>query len=162
MYLILIRHGDAGAYTLPDHQRALSDLGQRQITQTAKWLQSRPYLANSQYIASPYRRAQESLTVLLDNLSAQAPITTYEHITPNDDPSVALQGLGGLTQDEIINQAGSLVVVCHMNIIAKMASLLTGEYPSGFELAEARVYELPFVATGQARWIDGFVPPLST
>jgi len=38
MQLILVRHGDAGAYTLPDHERNLSALGQAQASQTAKWL----------------------------------------------------------------------------------------------------------------------------
>ncbi len=38
MKIILIRHGDAGAYTHPDSERNLSELGKRQANQTAEWL----------------------------------------------------------------------------------------------------------------------------
>ncbi len=38
MQLILDRHGDAGAYTLPDHERNLSALGQAPASQTSALL----------------------------------------------------------------------------------------------------------------------------
>lgn len=159
MKIILIRHGDAGAYTLPDHERNLSELGRAQANQTATWLYDSGYItAVSQFVSSPYNRAVQTLQVLLDKIDKPFAAQICKHITPDDDARVGLQSLAALLDDEIITQEGCLVVVCHMNIVAKLASLLTGEHESGFALAEARVYELPFVQAGQAKRIDGFVP----
>lgn len=170
MKLILIRHGDAGAYTLPDNERNLSALGKAQAKQTANWLKDKAYLKGRvQFVSSPYVRAYQTLAVLLSELKLdglaegvkQAPTISYDGITPNGDPKHALAGLAKLADDELITQDGCLVVVCHMNIIARMASLLTHNHDGGFDLAQAKVYELPFIQIAQAVQIDAFCPPLS-
>ena len=45
-----------------------------------------------------------------------------------------------------------------MSIIAYLASLLTGETPESYALAEARVFEMEFIMAGMAHEIDRFVP----
>lgn len=127
MRLILVRHGDAGAYTLPDHERNLSPLGQAQAADTARFLQA---FTIDKVIASPYNRAVQTANILSD-----LPLTLCGGITPNDDPE---QGVATLLEHAC---ADSVLVVCHMNIIAKMAELLCGKPQAGFELCEARILE---------------------
>ena len=99
---------------------------------------------------SPYKRAQQTLAEL-QSRAPTVPVTIQDNITPSDDAHVALADIAKI-------EAESLVVVCHMSIIAYLASLLTGDSPESFALAEARVFEMEFVMTGMATEIDRFVP----
>ena len=148
MQLILVRHGDAGAYTLPDHERNLSALGQAQASQTAQWLAEN--FEPDHFIVSPYNRAQQTLAQI-QQFFPHVPVTTYEGITPDNDADIAVDALGELVGD-------CMVVVCHMNIIAKIAHILTDEPLEGFALAEARIYELPVIANGLAVQQQNFIP----
>lgn len=148
MQLILVRHGDAGAYTLPDHERNLSELGTQQAAQTAKWLAD--HYQPDHFIASPYNRAQQTLAQI-QQYFPEVPVTTYDGITPDNDADIAVDALGEFIGD-------CMVVVCHMNIIAKIASILTDEPLDGFALAEARVYDMGILAPSLAVEIKRFVP----
>ena len=148
MHLILVRHGDAGAYTLPDHARNLSPLGTQQAAMTAAWLQQ--HYQPDHLIVSPYHRAQQTLAKICQGFT-EVPITTLECITPDEDASTAVNQLGDLPGE-------CLVVVCHMPIIAKIAGILTGEPPEAFALAEARVYDMGIIAPNLAVEITRFVP----
>ena len=147
MQLILVRHGDAGAYTLPDHERNLSTLGQAQASQTAAWLAKN--FEPDHFIVSPYNRAQTLAQI--QQFFPHVPVTTYEGITPDNDADIAVDALGELVGD-------CMVVVCHMNIIAKIAHILTDEPLEGFALAEARVYDMGILAPSLAAEIKRFVP----
>ena len=148
MQLILVRHGDAGAYTLPDHERNLSELGKQQATQTAKWLAE--HYQPDHFIVSPYNRAQQTLAAI-QQFFPEVPVTTYEGITPDDDADIAVAALGDFIGD-------CMVVVCHMNIIAKIASIITDEPLDGFALAEARVYDMGILAPSLAVEVKRFIP----
>lgn len=150
MKLILVRHGDAGAYTLPDHERNLSELGKQQAKKTAQWLNATKI---DKVISSPYNRAKQTAQIL-----SNLPMTICEQITPDDNAAIGLVQIGKLIDDEIVKNNGTVLVVCHMNIIAKMADLLDEQGVCGFGLAEARVFELPFVGTGQGKQIEQFIP----
>ena len=148
MQLILVRHGDAGAYTKPDHARNLSDIGKLQAKETAQWLAQ--HYQPDHFIVSPYNRAQQTLAEI-SAYYPTVPVSVEPHITPDDDARQAIDRLGDY-------QGECLLVVCHMNIIAQMASLLTGEPISGFALAEARVFDTVVVAPDLAKEINHFVP----
>lgn len=150
MKLILVRHGDAGAYTLPDNERNLSKLGQAQAGQTAQFLQK---FAIDQVISSPYHRAVQTATILTN-----LPLVICDKITPDDDAKNGLLAIAHLVDDAIVQNHGTVLVVCHMNIIAKMADLLDGQGLDGFHLAEARVFDLPFIGVGQGTEIERSVP----
>lgn len=150
MKLILVRHGDAGAYTLPDNERNLSELGKAQAYKTAQFLSQ---FAIDQAISSPYNRARQTAEILSD-----LPLTICSDITPDDNAKTGLLAIASLIDDKVIQKEGAVLVVCHMNIIAKMADLLDGRGLDGFGLAEARVFELPFVGVGQGVEIERFVP----
>ena len=66
MKIILIRHGDAGAYTHPDSERNLSELGKRQANQTAEWLKGYAEKNGSPdlFISSPYNRAVQTCQII--------------------------------------------------------------------------------------------------
>lgn len=153
MKLILIRHGDAGAYTLPDNERNLSALGQAQAQKTAKWLQqnAKPTL----FISSPYNRAMQTCNIVKQGF-AEIEHQIFDKITPDDDAQTAINGLSDLLEN--MNDNDCVVIVCHMNIIAYMAGLLTGEQPESFSLAEARILETSVVANGLASEIKRFAP----
>lgn len=86
------------------------------------------------------------------------PIQIYEHITPNDNAKNAIVGLSDIIDN--LDNTDCVVIVCHMSIIANMASILTGGNPEGFNLAEARVYESEIFAPDLAKEVDRFVPTI--
>lgn len=153
MKLILIRHGDAGAYTHPDSERNLSEIGKAQAQKTAKWLQqnANPTL----FISSPYNRAMQTCEIVKQAF-ADVEHQIFANITPNDDAQTAINGLADLLAN--MNDDDCVVIVCHMNIIAYMAGLLTGEQPESFSLAEARILETNVLSNGLATQIGKFVP----
>lgn len=135
MKLILIRHGDAGAYTLPDELRQLSEMGQKQAQQTGLWLKqnSQP----NQWISSPYLRARQTMQVLQTVCESQQSVDIVANITPDDDARTAIAALDA----HLGEFDGVAVVVCHMNVIAHMTALLTGTAAQPFSLAQACVLE---------------------
>lgn len=153
MKLILIRHGDAGAYTLPDNERNLSEIGKAQAQKTAEWLQqnAKPTL----FISSPYNRAVQTCNIVKQAF-ADVEHQIFANITPDDDAQTAINGLADLLEN--MNDDDCVVIVCHMNIIAYMAGLLTGEPPESFSLAEARMLETNVLANGLATEIRRFAP----
>lgn len=153
MKIILIRHGQAAEhsyenYSHPDSARQLTDFGHSQAAQTADYI-----IGNYQpdyFMVSPYVRAQQTLKQL-QAIAPKIPVTIQDNITPGDDAHAALAALSRI-------EAECLIVVCHMSIIANIASLLTGISPESFALAEARVFEMEFVMSGMAHEVDRFVP----
>ncbi len=148
MKIILMRHGQAEDYTHPDSARQLTEYGHKQAAQTADYMMQ--HYRPDYFVVSPYDRAQQTLA----ELQTRAPnvqACVQDNITPSDDARIALIELGHI-------EAQCLVVVCHMSIVAHIASLLTGESPESFSLAEARVFEMEFVMTGMAKEVDRFVP----
>ncbi len=148
MKIILMRHGQAEDATRPDSARQLTDLGQQQATQTADYINS--HYSPDYFVVSPYIRAQQTLAQLQACMMG-VPVSVQGNITPNDDARIALAELATI-------EAQCMVVVCHMSIVAYLASLLTGDSPESFSLAEARVFEMEFVLAGMATEIDRFTP----
>ncbi|WP_201616989.1 phosphohistidine phosphatase SixA [Psychrobacter urativorans] len=147
MKIILMRHGQAEDETRPDSARQLTDFGQQQSAQTADYITA--HYTPDYFVVSPYDRAQQTLTQL-QTRAPNVPVTVQDNITPADDARAALTELADI-------EAECLVVVCHMSIVAHIASLLTGVSPESFSLAEARVFEMEFVMSGMAKEIDRFV-----
>lgn len=58
-----------------------------------------------------------------------------------NDAKVAVEWLSQLPYD-------SIAVVCHMNVVAYMAEILTSESFNPYQLAEARIYEQAVIAAG--------------
>lgn len=148
MYLILMRHGEATAYQANDSTRHLTEFGKHQATETGEFVlyEYQPKLA----VVSPYTRAQETFAAI-QALQPDLAQDTYEGITPNDDAKLALQDLSNVTSD-------CFMVICHMDVVARMAGLMLDEPPEAFALAEARVYKMPVFAEGMAVEVARYVP----
>ena len=85
------------------------------------------------------------------------PMTICDKITPDDDPKQAFEWL----DDLMLPDSAVVAVVCHMPIVARLASLLTGEpihLVSGFDLAEAQVLDMPIFGLGMAKVLAKFIP----
>ena len=148
MKLILMRHGQAEDETRPDSARQLTDYGKQQAAQTAEYLAA--HYMPDHFVVSPYDRAQQTLAVLRAALP-EGEVSVQDNITPGDDARTAVIALADI-------ESNCLVVVCHMSIVAHIASFLTGDYPESFALAEARVFELDFMLSAMATEVDRFVP----
>ncbi len=148
MKIILIRHGQAEDETRPDSARQLTVFGQQQAAQTADYVTAN--YAPDHFVVSTYDRAQQTLAQL-QSRAPEVPVTVQDNITPSDDAKTALAELANINGE-------CLVVVCHMSIVANLASLLTNDSPEGFSLGEARVFEMEFVISGMAKEVDRFIP----
>lgn len=149
MKLTLIRHGEAHpAVQGQDHSRPLTALGHQQAEQTAQYLKD--IIQPDVFIVSPLLRAQETLAHV-NAYFPDVPVLVYDGIKPDDDADTAIQWLSQLDYQ-------SVVVVCHMNVIAYIDSILTGESIAPFSLAETRIYEQTVIADGLSTRLQYFVP----
>ncbi len=152
MRLILVRHGEADPDRSGiDSARLLTDKGHQQAELTAQFISEnfRPDL----FVVSPYIRAQQTLEHIRQQYP-DVPTQVYQDITPDDPAVPAVQWLSNLTEETV-------VVVCHMNIVAYIAALLTEDVPEGFALAEARVYEHPVIMPGLSEEKIRFIPQVN-
>lgn len=154
MQIILIRHGQAESLKTTDAARALTSEGEFQAQQTAAWLVNHDYQLDA-LIVSPYIRAQQTAYHIAQ--AFDLPMTICDKITPEDEPKQAFEWLDDLS----LPDSAIIAVVCHMPIVAGLAALLTGEsvhQVSGFQLAEAQVFELEVFALGLAKRSAKFIP----
>ncbi len=135
MQLILVRHGEAEPLQTNDADRNLTQKGIAQARSTAQQVLERYH--PDLWVVSPYNRAQQTVSAFQKNWP-DVPRHVLEGVTPDADPRVALDELSLLVSQY---SAQCIVVVCHMNVIVYMASLMTDEEAEIFGLAEARVYE---------------------
>lgn len=114
--IVLIRHGQAE--TAFDHRsdadRALTDLGVRQIQSTVVWLQALG-LKSPRVLSSPYKRAQQSARILTGDYDLNAKVTP---VTPIEDAETALQPSYG---------QHPLVVFMHQPLIGALVNRWTGQ-----------------------------------
>src|SRR5690606_40641787 len=54
----------------------------------------------------------------------------------------------------------SIAVVCHMNVVAHISSILLAESFHSFALAEARIYAQPVIVAGLSTTVKSFIPSL--
>lgn len=149
MQLTLVRHGEAAApINGKDSTRPLTARGHAQAEQTAQYLKDivRPGV----FVVSPLLRAQETLAHL-QTYFKDVPVVVCNTIKPDDDPKVAVEWLSQLPYE-------SIVVVCHMNVVAHISSIIVGESFYPYALAEARLYEQPVIAAGLSTQQKSFIP----
>lgn len=163
MKLILVRHGQATAYCEDDAGRNLTDFGRMQASQTAEFLAEYTKDGVDAVIASPYNRANQTATIIFDALTTKGDspaFITVSSITPDDAPVIGLDDVDCAIRHKFGDETDDLtiIVVCHMPIVARMASILEGLSPSHFELAECRVFDVPVIAEGLAKQMTQFIP----
>lgn len=154
MQIILIRHGQAEHQSSTDANRSLTAQGEAQAQQTAAWLVNHGFQLDGLFV-SPYVRAQQTAAHISQALDV--PITTCEFIKPDSQPQATVKWLEQL---ELPEQA-VVALVCHMPIVGRLASFfIDGDINQGFafQLAQAKVIELPMLAAGLGKQVIDFVP----
>ncbi len=151
MRLTLVRHGEAGhPFGVNDHQRPLTARGHAQAAETAQYLKD--VVQPEVFVVSPLLRAQETLKHVQVHFK-DVPVVVCNTIKPEDDAKVALEWLSQLPYE-------SIVVVCHMNVVAHLSALMTAEPFYPYALAEARVFEQAVIASGLSTQVKRFIPTL--
>ena len=149
MQLTLIRHGEAlAAVNGNDDTRPLSARGSSQAKHTAEYLKDT--IKPDVLVVSPLLRAQQTLAYV-QAYFPDVPVMICNKIKPEDDAKAALDWLSQLPYE-------SIVVVCHMNVVAHMAEILTTESFHPYALAEARIYEQAVIAAGLSTQLESFIP----
>ncbi|WP_425918607.1 phosphohistidine phosphatase SixA [Acinetobacter sp. TSRC1-2] len=149
MQLTLVRHGEASpAVNGNDDKRPLTKRGHKQAQQTAAYLKD--MIKPDVFVVSPLVRAQETLAHLQHYFN-NVPVLVCNKIKPEDDAKSAVEWLSQLPYE-------SIVVVCHMNVVAHISSLLTLESFNPYALAEARIYEQAVIAAGLSTQLKSFIP----
>ena len=149
MQLTLVRHGEASpAVNGNDDKRPLTKRGHKQAQQTAEYLKD--IVQPDVFVVSPLLRAQETLAHL-QHYFKDVPVLVCNKIKPEDDAKAAVDWLSQLPYE-------SVVVVCHMNVVAHISSLLTAEPFHPYALAEARIYEQAVIAAGLSTQLKSFIP----
>lgn len=147
MQLILMRHGEAHPPVTTDEVRQLTLTGQQQAALTAQQIMQT--IQPDLFIVSPLIRAQQTRAAF-EQFCPDVPILIFDGIKPEDDARTAIHWLSQ-------QQGQCIVVVCHMNIVAYMGGLLTGEAAESFALAEARLYTQEAIGIGfsqqKQRWL---------
>jgi phosphohistidine phosphatase len=149
MKLFLVRHGEAEPYQTQDDTRQLTARGVKQAMWVAQAIADR--IRPDVFLVSPYQRAQQTLQPLRQ-LFPEVPVHVVQGITPDDDAKMALTLLAQY-------QGQTMVVVCHMNIVAHLASLLTQEVFDPFGLAELRMFEQDLLGLGMSTERYRLIPP---
>ncbi|QIC60157.1 histidine phosphatase family protein [Acinetobacter schindleri] len=149
MQLTLVRHGEAAPpVNGNDTKRPLTERGHLQAEQTAQYLKD--IVKPEVFVVSPLLRAQETLAHL-QAFYKDVPVVICNTIKPDDDAKVAVEWLSQLPYE-------SIVVVCHMNVVAHIASILTAESFHPFHLSEARIYDQAVIAAGLSTQLKSFIP----
>lgn len=149
MQLTLVRHGEAAPpVNGNDTKRPLTERGHLQAEQTAQYLKD--IVKPEVFVVSPLLRAQETLAHL-QAFYKDVPVVICNTIKPDDDAKVAVEWLSQLPYE-------SIVVVCHMNVVAHIASILTEESFHSFHLSEARIYDQAVIAAGLSTQLKSFIP----
>jgi len=149
MQLTLVRHGEAAPpVNGNDTKRPLTERGHLQAEQTAQYLKD--VVKPEVFVVSPLLRAQETLAHL-QAFYKDVPVVICNAIKPDDDAKVAVEWLSQLPYE-------SIVVVCHMNVVAHIASILTAESFHPFHLSEARIYDQAVIAAGLSTQLKSFIP----
>lgn len=149
MQLTLVRHGEASpALNGNDDKRPLTKRGHKQAQQTAEYLKD--MIKPDVFVVSPLLRAQETLAHL-QHYFHDVPVLVCNKVKSEDDAKSAVEWLSQLPYE-------SIVVVCHMNVVAHISSLLTSESFHPYALAEARIYEQAVIAAGLSTQLKSFIP----
>ncbi|ENW24117.1 MULTISPECIES: phosphohistidine phosphatase SixA [Acinetobacter] len=151
MQLTLVRHGEAAPpVNGNDSKRPLTERGHQQAEQTAQFLKN--MIKPEVFVVSPLLRAQETLAHLQQYFQ-DVPVVICNAIKPDDDAKVAVEWLSQLPYE-------SIAVVCHMNVVAHISSILLAESFHPYALAEARIYAQPVIAAGLSTTVKSFIPTL--
>ncbi len=119
MRLMLMRHGEAESVFSRDSERPLTSFGKEEVGRAAQRMGEQRLLA-ARTVASPYRRAVETASIVTDVLELPGALTSVL-LTPETDPSSTVQMLA-----EQAEECHSLLAVLHQPLISRLVLHLSG------------------------------------
>lgn len=149
MKLLVLRHGQAEPRAASDEQRALTEVGQRDVARVIE--SARPAFEGLEALwVSPYRRAQQSARIAIDTLQWSGTATTAECLTPE----ASLEQLYGHLQ---ACKAQSLLLVSHQPLVGSLLDDLCGEEPGRYPMGTASLacvhLDVAAHALGRLEWL---------
>jgi phosphohistidine phosphatase len=127
MIIYLLRHGDAvKGHNLPDSERPLSDLGQRQAQAVGRYLRTSERHIERVF-CSPLVRAQQTAEAVLTEMGT-VPLLPTNSLTSSCDPRDIVRELQNLSEE-------SVLLVGHEPHLSKTISfLISGDGRSRIEM----------------------------
>tara|TARA_R110001583_G_scaffold39839_1_gene127608 strand:- start:685 stop:1149 length:465 start_codon:yes stop_codon:yes gene_type:complete len=136
MRLVVVRHGAAVPGGDLDAERALQPQGHDQASAAGQWLYSHSF-KTAQVLSSPYRRARQTAMHICDKLGLPEPLL-HDLLTPD--------ALAQLTVDTLTKLTGDVIIVSHLPLVGRVASLLV----------DGQVVDQPW-STGECWVLEGDV-----
>lgn len=121
-----MRHGHADPFGNIDQLRELTPTGYEEAQCMGKWF-SKSAIVLDQVFISPFVRAQQTATALLNELSDDVKFETIEFITPSDDAKKVHDYIDGLCSGSDIEK---LLIVSHMPLVSYIVAELTFDHQS--------------------------------
>lgn len=150
MHLFLMRHGDAGVYSVPDRSRELTVKGRHEIELVTQAILSEGYKINS-VVSSTFTRAIQSAQIVTALCGEPGAFTQHDAFTPDTPTDAAMDQL------EIVFTDG-LLVTMHQPLIGRLVGMLAhGDSSHSYPLQTGACVclEIDFVAAGcgEIKWI---------
>ena len=154
MDLFVIRHADALAVgergVTQDSERPLSAKGEQQAAAVGRMLQQRGIVLD-RLVASPYVRAQQTATIVQQQLRPTPELLTTDSLVPDAKPKLFAEYLGTL-------EGKSVGVVGHLPHVAVWTGWLIGDKKIQLHFAKAGVAHIVLgkvadKGLGTLRWL---------
>ncbi|WP_148862907.1 SixA phosphatase family protein [Marinobacter fonticola] len=141
MYLIIMRHGEAGWHSL-DQARELTESGRLGSARVASDIASSRWRPDTIWCSSLVRAGQ---TAAIVSEVINVPVLERPFLTPDDDPGECLNAL--LYESDLPD---TLMIVSHMPLVGALSTLLVDGHRRGipFMTSQAVVLDLPIVGPG--------------
>lgn len=141
MKLWLLRHGEAEPSRGRDAERALTEHGRQQVQVMTRHLAGQPL---TQVLCSPYARARQTTSLVLDALEMEQSPLVVPWLTPDEQVQTVVRMLDG-------QASGDILLVSHQPLLGLLGSWLcegnlTRPLPLG--TASLACLEGDFIAAG--------------
>ncbi|EKT63816.1 phosphohistidine phosphatase SixA [Providencia burhodogranariea] len=153
MQVYIMRHGDAALQAASDAERALTQKGIDDSVLMAQWLSQRNP-AIDKVLVSPYRRAEETLQVIRDNLVISARSEVMDMLTPSGNATFVADHI----RDLAVMETNAVLVVSHLPLVGYLVSeLCPNEAPPMFTTSSIACIEID--AKHQKAHLDWMISP---
>jgi phosphohistidine phosphatase len=166
MILIIMRHGEAGDFSSPDHLRQLTPRGKRQCQSVGQMLGEKLPKLLEKYtepsnnanntglditLVSPFLRTQQSFRAVASGIKS-ANIVTIDSITPAGNAQQSADLIHGYATDS--SAPRSMMVVTHMPLVSLLADKICPEFNARiFETADTLIIDYN-ISTGRGEQIE--------
>ncbi|WP_325892009.1 phosphohistidine phosphatase SixA [Grimontia sp. NTOU-MAR1] len=127
MRIYIMRHGEAHTFAASDEERPLTERGEQQSVEMARWLaQELPEGKLDLVLVSPYLRAQQTWSACAAVLPEAKNVLTEDGITPYGDSEHVASYLRALVS---VDNPASIFLVSHLPLVG----YLTAEFEADIQ-----------------------------